>query len=155
MLFIREQTCFFAGPRTLPEAQIDRVLIRLDHEVEQLIAEGITTFVSGGEPGFDLMAAALIIAKKQMGRPIRLIFALPYPNRDRLWSIRQKTLHSHLKAEADEVLYVSDEYIEGCMQKHRQHMAQAAAYCICALGETQKAVKAARRQGIKIIDVAE
>lgn len=69
--------CFFIGHGKPPKDRIDPIIRHLDREVEFLMRQGVTSFISGGAPGFDLVAAALIVAKKEIGRNVRLIFALP------------------------------------------------------------------------------
>ena len=89
----------------------------LDREINNLISQGVTDFVSGGALGFDQIAASLIIAKKEMGHDVRLVFALPCRNQDERWNADQKRLYHNLLAEADEIVYVSGEYTDGCMKK--------------------------------------
>ncbi|NLO84719.1 MAG: DUF1273 domain-containing protein [Clostridiales bacterium] len=59
--------CCFTGHRNLPAKKIEKIILNLDREIENLIAKGITDFISGGAIGFDQIAASLIIAKKKMG----------------------------------------------------------------------------------------
>ena len=156
---IEKLTFCFAGHRKLPKEKIERIIIRLDREVEKLINQGVTTFISGGALGFDQVAASLIVAKKEMGREIHLAFALHCKNQDEFWNAEQKKLYRNLLAEADEVIYVSEEYHDGCMKKRNRCMVDHSAYCICArlspFGETDQTVKYARQKGLRIINVAD
>lgn len=155
---MREHTCCFTGHRKLPKDKIECILKGLDREVEDLIAQGVTTFISGGALGFDQIAASLIVAKKEMGRDIRLVFAWPYRNQDENWNDNQKRLYHDLLAEADEIIYVSEVYFEGCMKKRNRYMVDRSAYCICArlhpLSGTEQTLKYARRKGVRVINVA-
>lgn len=155
---MREQTCCFTGHRKLPLGKIESIVIRLNHEIDTLISQGVTDFISGGAIGFDQIAASLIIAKKEMGRDIRLIFALPCSNQDERWSKEQKKLYRGLLAEADEIVYISEEYTDDCMKKRNKHMVDRSAYCICALSYprsgTGQTVRYARQKGIRVINVA-
>lgn len=157
MTFNQKHTCCFSGHRALPLAKIESILLRLNFEVENLINQGVTNFISGGALGFDQVAASLIIAKKKMGRDIRLIFALPCRNQDERWSEAQKRLFRGLIAEADEIIYVSEEYYYGCMEKRNHYMVDQSAYCICAhlypMSGTEQTVKYARQNGVKLINV--
>ena len=56
---------------------IRQILLRLNSEVEKLIENGVTTFISGGTPGFEQIAASLIAAKIEMGQYILLYFVFP------------------------------------------------------------------------------
>lgn len=154
-----EKTCCFTGQRKLPREKIEITIIRLNQEVEKLIDQGVTTFVSGGALGFEQVAASLIVAKKEMGRKIRLIFALSCRNQDEFWIPEQRELYRNLLAEADDVIYVSKEYQDGCMEKRNRYMVDHSAYCICArlhpFSETDQTVKYAEQEGLKVINVAE
>ena len=132
--------------------------MNLDREIDNLISQGVTDFVSGGALGFDQIAASLIIAKKEMGHDVRLVFALPCRNQDECWNADQKRLYHNLLAEADEIIYVSGEYTDGCMKKRNRYMVDQSAYCICAhlypMSGTEQTVKYARRKGLRITNVA-
>lgn len=118
----------------------------------------VTHFLSGGALGFDQMAASLVIAKKEMGQPVKLIFALPCKDQDALWTDGQKRLYRQLLAEADEVIYVSGQYHNGCMKKRNRYLAEHAQYCLCALHNplsgTGQTVRFARQNGVVVINVA-
>jgi len=154
----KQKTCCFTGHRKLPQDKIEQILIRLNQEVDNLISQGITDFIVGGALGFDQVAASLIVVKKEMGHNVRLIFALPYKNQDMLWSTEQKKLYHGLLDEADEIIYVSEEYIDGCIQKRDRYMIERSGYCICTpiyeTGEKEQAVKYAREIGVEIINIA-
>lgn len=156
---MKSKTCCFTGHRRLPKDKIERIIKKLDREIENLISQGVTDFISGGALGFDQIAASLVIAKKEMGRNIRLILALPCRNQDKLWNDEQKRLYRNLLAEADEVVYVSEEYSDGCMKKRNRFMVDCSDYCVCALlytsSGTDYTVKYARQKGVKILNVAE
>ena len=155
---MRGHTCCFTGHRKLPKDKIERIVQNLNREVESLIAQGITDFISGGALGFDQIAASLIIAKKEMGQKIQLIFALPCKNQDEFWTDEQKQLYRKILAEADEVIYVSDEYADGCMKKRNRYMVERSGFCICALlhqmSGTGQTVRYARQKGLRVINVA-
>lgn len=154
---MREHTCCFTGHRKLPQNKIEKIILNLNREIENLIAHGVTDFISGGALGFDQIAASMIITKKEMGCKIRLIFALPCKNQDEFWSDEQKRLYHNIIAEADEVIYVSEEYSNGCMKKRNRYMVDQSAYCICALlrpmSGTNQTVRYARQKGLYVINV--
>ena len=152
-----EKTCCFSGHRRLPQNRLNQAVIRLHQEVEGLISEGVTDFISGGALGFDLIAAAYIVAKKEMGSPLRLIFALPCKNHTEKWPEKAKDLFWQLLKEADEVYYVSDTYEADCMKKRNRFMVDRARCCICALlynqSGTGQTVAYARKKQRKIINL--
>lgn len=149
--------CCFTGHRHLPADKIERILRNLDREIENLIAAGVTDFISGGAVGFDHMAASLIVAKKELGKNVRLIFALPCKNQDASWNEKQRTLYQNLLNEADEVTYISEKYDPFCMKRKNKYMVDHSAYCICAMlrenSGTGQTVRLARKKGLHIINV--
>ena len=154
---MNSKTCFFTGHRKLPPKKINRIIKRLNDEVENLIHQGVTTFISSGEPGFDQLAASLIIAKKEMGANIRLIFVL-CRNQDEHWTTDQKRLYHSLLPEADEVHYISNDYSDEGIKQRNHYMADNSSHCICALlqyaSTTTQAVRYAQTQGLDVINVA-
>ncbi|MGE4214212.1 MAG: SLOG family protein [Anaerotignaceae bacterium] len=151
--------CCFTGHRHLPVKNIQRILMNLDREIEKCIAEGVTTFVCGGALGFDQIAASLVITKKEMGKKIRLVFALPCKNQEKLWNTKEKTLYRTLLKEADDIIYVSENYDLSCMSKRNCYMVEYSAYCICALlnekSGTGQTVRYAQERGLTVINIAE
>ncbi|MCC8123773.1 MAG: DUF1273 domain-containing protein [Oscillospiraceae bacterium] len=155
----RKRACCFIGHRKLPKGKIGNIVKRLDQEIDNLISQGVTDFISGGALGFDQIAASLIVAKKEMGHSVRLIFALPCTNQDKKWKADQKRLYHNLLAEADEVIYVSEEYANGCMKKRNRFMVDNSAYCICArlhgFSGTDQTAKYAKQKSVRVINIAE
>ena len=148
----------FTGHRTLSNKKIERIVKCLKEEIDSLIQQGVTDYITGGALGFDHIVASMIISKKEQGAEIRLIFALPCRNQDDKWTERQKQLYRSLLAEADEIIYVAEEYTTDCMKKRNFFMVENSAYCICALTKeisgTGQTVRYAQQQGLKVVNVA-
>jgi uncharacterized phage-like protein YoqJ len=155
---MQNHICCFTGHRNLPPNAIEHIMLRLNNEVEDLIRQGVTHFLSGGARGFDLIAAALIVAKKETGYDLQLDFILPYCNQDALWTEREKKLYRGLLAEADGVKYISETDQSGCMKRHNCYMVDHADYCIYAMPHdrsgTWKMLQYARQRGLHLISVA-
>lgn len=87
-----------------------------------------------------------------------MILALPCKNQDTAWNEKQKTIYRGLLDEADEVIYVSNNYTPFCMEKRNQYMIDHSTYCICALlkerSGTSQTVRYARKKGLQIFNVA-
>ncbi|MFT9057090.1 MAG: SLOG family protein [Ethanoligenens sp.] len=151
-------SCCFTGHRNLPQNAIERIMLRLNDEVDGLIRQGVTHFLSDGARGFDLIAAALIVSKKEMGNDLRLDFILPCKDQDALWPERERKLYRGLLTEADGVTYLSDTYHPGCMKRRNQYLVDHANYCIYALlherSGTWQTVQYAKQRGLRLIDVA-
>lgn len=150
----KAHTCCFTGHRRLPNDQLKSIIKHLEEAVDALIARGVTDFISGGALGFDQLAAMLILKKREQGHRVRLILALPCKDQDRYWAEEQKEVYRHLQNEADEIIYVSESYFEGCMQKRNRYMVDRSACCVCALlhpGGTAQTVAYARQKGLEIL----
>ncbi len=158
MLANQQHTCCFTGHHRLPIDRLDGILKRLGDEVDALMGQGVTDFISGGALGFDQIAAALILSKKEKGCNVRLILALPCHNQEDCWAEEQKELYRYLLAGADEIVYVSETHTEGCIKKRNCYMVDRSAYCICAcqrfLGGVSQTVGYAQQKGLKVVNVA-
>jgi len=156
---MRERVCCFTGHRKLPAHRINQIIKRLNDEVDALIRQGVTEFISGGALGFDQIAASLIIAKRQMGENVRLIFALPHRGYDEKWTTAQRNLYCGLLGGANEVRYISEAYAADCMKKRNFYMVENSKWCLCALlhkrSGTSQTVRYAREKGLKIINIAD
>lgn len=153
------KTCCFTGHRNLPKNAIERIMLRLNDEVDALIRQGVTHFLSGGARGFDLIAAALIVSKKETGNDLRLDFILPCKDQDALWSECEQKLYRGLLSEADGITYLSDTYRPGCMKRRNRYLVDHSDYCVYAMlhdrSGTWQTVQYARRKGVRLIAVAE
>ncbi|NLO84585.1 MAG: DUF1273 domain-containing protein [Clostridiales bacterium] len=156
---MRKNTCCFTGHRRLPDYKAESIKKRLDQEVENLINQGVTDFISGGAIGFDLMAAAVVAEKKKHHDSLRLIFALPCGNHNARWSSSETDLLHSLLTHADEVICLCDAYTPDCMRKRNEYMVNHSAHCICALIHqrtgTSQTVNFAQRNALQVINVAD
>ena len=80
----KQTTCCFVGHRKLSPKKINRIVKRLNEEVDKLIQQGVIHYFCGGTLGFDHIAASMIITKKQQGANIQLIIEnnVNYPRND-------------------------------------------------------------------------
>lgn len=152
-----KNSCCFFGHRKISASEIQTVVANLDREIDTLIQKGVADFISGGALGFDQIAASLIVIKKEMGLNIRLKLALPCRGQDALWNHEQKRFFQTLLGQADEIIYVSQQYDVFCMKRRNHYMVEHSAYCICALldakSETAQTVRYACEKGLEIINV--
>jgi len=104
-------------------------------EIEKSVLLGYDTFLSGGALGFDQYAASHVLRLKKKYPHIRLIFVLPC---DKLimsekWSFCQKNSFLFLFNKADEIIYISHDYYEGCMKHRNEKLVELSSYCIAYL----------------------
>ena len=156
---MRQNTCCFAGQRSLPSNGMERMITGLNNAMETLILQGVTNFISAGSFGFDLVAASLVIAKKELGRDMKLIFALPNRKQEKARTEEQSWLYRNLLNDADEIRYVSSNYSMEGLKAQDCYMVDQSAYCICYMsqfwGDTFDTVEYARNTGVRIVNVAQ
>lgn len=154
---MKNQTVCFTGHRKIPADQklLDRALT---YSVEAAINNGYRYFGAGGALGFDTAAALAVIRARKVHPDVRLILVLPCREQAARWSERDKKLYERIKEKADKVIYTSEDYFNGCMQKRNRHLVDNSSLCLCYLteprGGTYYTVKYAEKKGIKIINIA-
>ena len=71
----------------------------------------MTGFLTGGALGFDTMAAQEVVRIRAMGLPtLRLTLVLPYVGQESQWSERDASVYRGLLRQADQVVYMGQEY---------------------------------------------
>lgn len=123
-------SCCFTGHRIIASKHAKKIEANLSALISSLAAEGVTTFICGGALGFDTLAAENVINEKSKNPDIKLILALPCRNHFKGWSAKYISNFRKIAAAADEVLYISDEYRDGCMQKRNRYMVENSLHCV-------------------------
>ncbi len=151
----RETTCSFTGHRLIKSCRKEVLTKQLHTAVCSLIAKGYTNFCSGGALGFDQLAAQTVIRLKGEFPHIRLCMVLPCKNQDKHWSNAQKEAYRQILATADEVMYLSEDYYDGCMQKRNRFLVDSASCLLAYLeqnrGGTKYTVNYAEKSGVSVL----
>ncbi|MBP3321296.1 MAG: DUF1273 family protein [Clostridia bacterium] len=149
------RSCLFTGHRTLPleGEEFGWLEKALKKEIIEAYRKGYRTFYSGGAAGFDMLCALTVINLRQSELPdLRLVFALPCYNHYKNWDKNDKLLFAHLLERADDIVYVSEEYTQGCMHKRNRYMVDHSslciAYCTKSTGGTAYTVNYAQKNGV-------
>ena len=155
---VKEKYCCFTGHRKIKESSIKFILTKLKRELEDLIASGVDTFISGGACGFDTICASMVLTLREQGHGIKLIMALPCEDQDRYWKGKEKALYRDILSEADDIIYVSQKYHAGCMHERNRFMVNNSNHCICYLEKvdsgTAYTVKYAMNKNITVNNLA-
>ena len=156
----RQKTCCFSGHRDIVAAELAPIQERLYSEIRRLVTNGVTRFIAGGAVGFDMVAAVCVLNLKASELPhLHLTLALPCIHHYKNWSRADKELLLHLLQRSDEVVFVSNEYQPGCMQKRNRYMVDRCDYLICyqmrQSGGTAYTVSYAKKQGLQITNLAQ
>ncbi len=136
---MRERTCCFTGHRDLPMAGRKELAIKLEKTIISLIERGVQFYGAGGARGFDALAAQTVLDLKNRYPYIKLILVLPCLTQTRGWPAKDVGEYERIKAQADKVVYTSQEYTKGCMFKRNRHLVDNSGICVCYL--TKKVVE--------------
>lgn len=153
-----DKTCCFTGHRQIPFGKARAISKRLDKTIEELIAQGYIYFGAGGALGFDTLAAKAVLKARNKHPEIKLILVLPCKTQANSWSSADRRIYEEIKASADKVVYISDEYTKSCMFERNRHLVDYSSVCVCYLtensGGTAYTVNYAKQKGIRIINLA-
>lgn len=156
---MKEKTCCFTGHRHIPSKYLPAISKTLRDTLIFYIEQGYQYFGAGGALGFDTLAAQTILNLKELYPDIKLILVLPCKDQANHWSTQDKVEYERIKACADKVVYTSERYFNGCMQKRNRHLAEHSSLCICYLtkqsGGTKYTVDYASKSGCKIHNLAQ
>lgn len=157
-VFQRESTCCFTGHRSIPEGDLIPLKKRLCSAIEQLIKRGVTTFISGGAVGFDILAAKAVLYIKKSHPEISLVMVLPCRDQHAKWRTKEKTEYEEVLKVADDIYCLNESYCTGCMHQRNRVMVEASSYCIAyctkASGGSAYTMDLAQSQGLEILNIA-
>ena len=154
---MKKTVCCFTGHRTIREEDAKNIIGALDTHINRLVENGVSVFRSGGAMGFDTLAALCVIKCRQKNPHVRLVLFLPCRDQAKFWGEYEKGVHDYIIANADEVVYTSDEYWDGCMLHRNRLMVEGSSYCIAycqrSRSGTAYTVAYAEKYGVEIINV--
>lgn len=133
LLFEKEKTACFSGHRIIKKEHENKLISDLIDQINSKIIDGYNCFICGGAVGFDTIAALCVLKTKITNPHIRLALALPYKNQHSKWPQADKTKYEYILENADEIIYVSDEYNSGCMLKRNRFMVDNSSLLIAYL----------------------
>ena len=156
---MKEYTCCFTGHRMLPKNKLSDITVSLERIIIKYINEGYRYFGAGGALGFDTLAAETVLRLKNKYPYIKLILVLPCLSQTKGWKKTDIEKYNFIKAQADKVVYTSQEYTSDCMFKRNRHLVNYSSLCICYLsnnsGGTAYTVAYAKKNNLKIENIAE
>lgn len=125
--------------------------------ITSAFSDGYDTFYCGGAMGFDLIAAELLLILRPR-KNFRLVMALPYRAQNSNFSPEWRERYCSVLKQADEIVYVSDEYYKGCYSERNRYMVDRSERVIAFYdgksGGTRDTVLYAKRKGAEVINVA-
>ncbi len=153
------QSCCFTGHRQIPIAHRIMLEARTARIVAQLAAKGVNRFYTGGARGFDTLAARTVLAVRRNNPAVKLILVLPCRDQTRGWTDADIAAYQAIKQAADEVVCLSEEYTDTCMQQRNRYLVEHSDCCVCYMtrlfGGTAYTVRYAEKRGLIIKNLAE
>ncbi len=107
----RMHRCCFTGHR--PEKlQADESTVKnwLSKKIDQAIADGYTTFITGMAMGIDIWAGQLVVEKKTQHPELHLIAAVPWPGFASRWKDEWRDAYNALLKQADLAINICEAY---------------------------------------------
>ncbi len=154
---MKNLTCCFTGHRDVKAEDVPEIKKNISAEIESLIKRGIIYYGCGGALGFDTLAAETVLELKEKYNNIRLILVLPCRDQSDSWKSENKMKYDAIMKKADKVIYTSDKYYRGCMQKRNRHLVDHSCVCIAyvrkSCGGSVYTLKYANEKGLEIIFV--
>ena len=152
----RLHRCCFSGhrPEKLSEPESE-VKLWLEQQIDQAIADGYMTFISGCAMGVDIWAAQIVLKKKEGNPDIHLIAATPWPGFSNKWHIDWQQQYSDLLQHADLIVPVSNRYFGAVFQKRNEwmidHSNRLIAYYNGDPGGTKDTIEYAHQKQIEVV----
>lgn len=104
------------------------------------------------------LAAQTVLRLRERYPDIKLILALPCLNQTKRWCESDIAVYETIKAQADEVVFTSQDYSRGCMHKRNRYMVDNSSVCVCYCtgdkGGTAYTVHYAKKRGLKLINIS-
>ena len=134
-----------------------KVMNGLEKKIDEAVADGYRTFITGMARGVDIWAAEIIIKKRKKHPELKLICALPYEGFEQSWSTDWQKRYRTILEQADLVKAISPGYSKACFQKRNEWMVDHSTRVIAVWnGEpsgTKNTIDYAHQQGVALKNV--
>lgn len=151
--------CSFSGHRQIYRIHSEALPQRLSELIDTLIEAGVVRFCSGGATGFDLLAAELVLKKRNEGKKVSLSMILPCRDQSLFWPAELRAQYNHILSGANEVEYITDKYNQFCMHQRNRRLVDEADILLCYLmreaGGTAYTRNYAAEKKKKVINIAD
>lgn len=124
------KACAFTGhrPKSFPwrydETAPDCLLLKevLAAQISALAEQGVTDWLSGMAQGVDLWCAQIVLDLRKENPALKLHAILPCVGQERKWTASAQERYRSILAQANEVIYVGQEYSQGCMLERNRYV---------------------------------
>ena len=132
---------------------------KLECVITALYQRGVRYYGAGGALGFDTLAAQAVLRLRESCHGMKLILVLPCLTQTKGWRPEDVVEYKRIKAQADKVVYTSQQYTPDCWHKRNRHLVDNSGICVCYLtksdGGTAYTVRYAESKRLEVINIAE
>lgn len=159
-----ETTCAFTGhrPKSFPwkynEATPDCDLLKgiLVAQIKALADRGVTDFLSGMAQRADLWCAQIVLNLRTENPALKLHCVLPCKGQESKWTVSAQEHYRSILAQANEVIYVGQEYSQDCMLKRNRYLVDHSSVLLAVYNGSRRSgtgatVRHALEQGREVI----
>jgi len=154
----RSRTCCFTGHREIAPIHEKQLPALLRKTVRDLLAEGVSEFITGGARGFDTLAAEAVLSQRETHPVLRLTVIAPYLRQADGWAQPDRLRYERIRSAADEFIVLRSAYTRFCMRERNHEMVDRSGVCVSYLlhspSGTQQTVDYAIQSGVAVIDLA-
>ena len=148
----RLHRCCFTGHRpeklSLSENEVKPLL---EKAIDNAIADGYVTFITGMAKGTDIWAAEIVLEKKKQNEALHLICAVPHPDFEKRRGFFEERRYNHY------ITTISDHYYKACYQKRNEWMVDRSSLVIAVWNGqpsgTKNTIDYANRKGTNVVSV--
>ena len=148
--------CCFTGHRPSKLKQDEQTIKRaLAAAIDQAIARGFTTFITGMAQGTDIWAAEIVLDRRKESPDLKLICALPHPDFEKSWRDEWQSRYNAVRRAADLERTISPVYSKAAYQKRNIWMVDHSALVIVVFngepGGTLNTIQYAQQNQIEVL----
>jgi len=151
-------TCCFTGHRPKKLNLTEQEIIPLlEKAIDNAIENGYVTFITGMAEGIDVIAAEIVLQKKEKNKNLELICALPHPGFSNKRTKSEKLRYEKIIENADFVEIISNTCSRSCYMKRNIYMVDKSSLVIAVFngekGGTKNTVDYAVKNGKRVLNV--
>lgn len=152
----RMKRCCFTGHRPSKLKQDEQTIKQsLAAAIDQAIARGFTTFITGMAQGTDIWAAEIVLDRRESNPDLKLICAFPHSDFEKSWRVEWQNRFNAVRAAADLERTICPAYSKAAYQKRNIWMVDHSALVIAVFngepGGTLNTIQYAQQNQIEVL----
>lgn len=142
------------------QAKLNKIADATYQAIEGLYKQGFRYYYSGVSSGFDMIAALAVLELRNKYSDVKLIAVVPFVGQDDRYTPQDKFTYKQILEQADEVVIMSDRYIENAQYLKRndymlEHSSQLVCYYDGQRGGSMYTYNRAVKYGYDIINICD